>query len=138
MLHVLQGHLLPSNRFISVCNCTGAQSSHLALSPALRAQKSSYGADETRYSFLPSVSSCVASSSLTQPSHGFREVTTVRDSHTSLLATQFFSVQKLLQGKILKSPIFLEPSFPHTLLHCSLILTLCYYKNLQVCAAQIH
>lgn len=76
--------------------------------------------------------------SLTQPSHGFGEVKTVRDSHSSLLATQFFSVQKLLQGRTLKSPIFLEPAFPHTLLHYSLVLTLCYYKILQVCAAQIH
>lgn len=102
-------------------------------SPALAAQSGSNG-DDKSCRLAPAVVPLPI-----QQGHpmDLGEVTAVKDSHSRLLAKQFFLAQKLLQGKTLKRHFSSEPAFPHIPLHHSLILTLCHYKLLQVCAAHI-
>lgn len=61
----------PLPAMLRVYNCAELHRVPEQLSPALRAQSGISGADETRLSLLPSIPSCGASSSLTQPSRGF-------------------------------------------------------------------
>lgn len=108
-------------------------------SPALAAQSSSNGANKRQGTAGCRLAPAVVPLPI-QHSHpmDLGEVTAAKDSHSSLLAKQFFLAQKLLQGKTLKRHFSSEPAFPHMLLHHSLLLTLCHYKLLQVCAAYIH
>lgn len=110
------------------------------LSPALRLQSSTSGADQTRYSSLPSVLSCGASSTLAQPSYGFGR------SHRH----EVFLLTPTCKADVLRAEVaarqcsqkalffFFKAFFPPTLLHYSLILILCHCKSQQVCAAHIN
>lgn len=108
-------------------------------SPALTAQSGSNGAERRQGTACCRLAPAVVPLPI-QHSHpmDLGEITAAKDSHSPLLAKQFFLAQKLLQGKTLKRHFSSEPAFPHTLLHHSLIPTLCHYKLLQLRAAHIH